>query len=115
MPFALVLAWTLFFGFVNTHQRHAAGFRGASATFRLALQASVLLGSLVGLGLLIYYFTQVAWYWPVVVFLAGSLAGGLVFGLLDAKLGQLPISLLAFVGWPAAAVWTYFIINALQP
>lgn len=76
MPFDLILAWVIFFGFVNTHQRHAMHFRGESQGYLFALQASVLLGSLVGLGLLGYYFTQVAWYWPIALFAIGSLVGG---------------------------------------
>jgi len=115
LPLSLIAAWVIFFGFVNTHQRHAMNFRGASQGYLLALQASVLLGSLVGLGLLVYYFMQVAWYWPIVLFAAGSLAGGLLFGLLDAKIGQLSMSMLAFVGWPASAAWAYLIIHDIHP
>ena len=115
MPWSLITAWVVFFGFVNTHQRHAMHFRGASQCYLLALQASVLLGSLVGLGLLGYYFTQVVWYWPIVLFVAGSLVGGLLFGVLDVKIGQLGMSMLAFVGWPASAVWAFLIIHGLHP
>ncbi len=53
--------------------------------------------------------------WPIVLFAGGSLAGGLLFGLLDAKIGQLGMSMLAFVGWPASAVWAYLIIHDIQP
>ncbi|MEQ1844440.1 MAG: hypothetical protein ABL983_02540 [Nitrospira sp.] len=70
---------------------------------------------LVGLGLLVYYFMQVAWYWPIVLFVAGSLAGGLLFGLLDVKMGQLGMSMLAFVGWPASAASAYLIIHDIHP
>jgi len=115
MPLVLIIAWVVFFGFVNTHQRHAMNFRGASQGYLLALQASVLLGSLVGLGLLIYYFMQVAWYWPIVLFAVGSLVGGLLFGALDAKIDQLAMSMLAFVGWPASAVWAFLIIHSIHP
>ena len=76
MPLSLVASWVVFFGFVNTHQRHARHFRGESQGYLRALQASVLLGSLVGLGLLGYYFTQVAWYMPIALFAIGSLVGG---------------------------------------
>jgi hypothetical protein len=115
MPFVLIIAWVIFFGFVNTHQRHAMHFQGASRGYLLALQASVLLGSLVGLGILGYYFTQVAWYWPIVMFVAGSLVGGLLFGFLDIKVGQLGMSMLAFIGWPASAAWAFAIIHGLHP
>ena len=45
MPLTLVAAWVVFFGFVNTHQRHAMHFRGASQGYLLGLQASVLLAA----------------------------------------------------------------------
>ena len=115
LPPSLIISWVVFFGFVNTHQRHARSFRGASQGYLFALQASVLLGSLVGLGLLGYYFTQVAWYWPLVLFMVGSLVGGLLFGFLDGKIGQLGMSMFAFIGWPASAVWAFLIIRGLHP
>lgn len=114
MPLVLIISWVLFFGFVSTHQRHAMRFRGESQGYLLALQVSMLLGSLVGLGLLGYYFTQVAWYWPIVLFAIGTLIGGLLFGVLDVKVGQLSMSLLAFICWPASAVWVVIIIHGLQ-
>ena len=115
IPLSLVISWILFFGFLNTHQRHAMRFQGASQGYLLALQTSLVLGSLVGLGLLIYYFVQVSWYWPLVLFVVGSLIGGLFFGFLDAKIGRLGMSLISFIGWPASAAWAFFIIRALHP
>jgi len=114
MPISLIIAWIVFFGFVNTHQRHARDFRGASQVYLLALYASVLLGSLVGFGLLSYYFMQVAWYWPIVLFLGGSLVSGVLFGILDNKIGLLGMSLLAFVAWPASAILAFLIIQGLH-
>ena len=104
LPLSLIIAWIFFFGFANTHQRHAMRFQGASQGYLLALQASVILGILVGLGLLVYYFTQVSWYWPLMLFVIGSLVGGLLFGFLDVKIGELGMSMIAFIGWPASAV-----------
>ena len=98
MPLSLVASWVVFFGFVNTHQRHARHFRGESQGYLRGLQASVLLG------LLGYYFTQVAWYMPIALFAIGSLVGGLLFGVLDVKISQLGMSMAAFIGWPASAV-----------
>lgn len=104
MPLPIIISWLLFFGFLNTHQRHAKRFQGASQRYLLALQASLILGSLVGLGLLVYYFIQVSWYWPLVLFVVGSLIGGLFFGFLDVKIGTLVMSLISFLGWPASAI-----------
>lgn len=115
MPIPLIISWVFFFGFLNTHQRHAGHFQGASQGYLLALQASVILGCLVGLGLLVYYFIQVSWYWPLVLFIVGSLIGGIFFGFLDAKIGTFGMSLISFLGWPASAIWTLFIIRGLNP
>jgi len=113
LPLPLVVAWIVFFGSVSTHQRHAANFRGASQGFSAALKASTVLGTVAGLGLLVFYFTQVSWYWPLALFAIGSIVGGLVFGFLDSKVGQPAMSVLAFVGWPAAAIWAAIIIRSL--
>ncbi len=115
MPIQLIISWILFFGFVNTHQRHARNSQGASQGYLLALYASVTLGSLAGLGLLVYYFIQAAWYWPLVLFLVGSLLGGISFGFLDAKIGLLGMSLASFFGWPASAIWAFLVIRDLHP
>jgi hypothetical protein len=115
LPFSLLLAWILFFGFLNTHQRHAANFRGGSQGFSLALNISVIVGSLCGLGILGYYFVQAAWYWPLVLFLIGSLCGGLIFGWLDAALGQLRMTVISFIGWPLSAAWCFFLVRGLAP
>ncbi len=69
IPISLIIAWIIFFGFLNTHQRHAKDFRGSSQNYLLTLNASVLLGRLVTIGLLVYYFMQVAWYWPIALFI----------------------------------------------
>jgi|GEM_PF-1381208 len=114
MPIQLIISWIIFFGFVNTHQRHARTFRGASQNALIAIQVSSFIGSVVGLILLLFYWAQVVWYWPVILFLIGSIIGGLLFGYLDAVLGQLGMTLIAFIGWPAAAVWTYYLIRSLQ-
>jgi hypothetical protein len=114
LPWSLLIAWSLFFGFINTHQRHAMRFRGASERYLLALQVSVLFGCLIGLALLIFYFTRVAWYWPFLLFLAGTILGGISFGVLDAKLGTRTMTMLAWIGWPAAAIWTFVAIRAVN-
>lgn len=115
MPFELIIAWVIFFGFVNTHQRHALVYQGESQGYLIVLKGSVLLGSLVGLSIMGFYFTQVAWYWPIVMFVFGSLVGGLLFGLLDIKIGQLGMGMIAFIGWPSSAAWAFAIIHRLHP
>lgn len=115
LPFELLVAWTLMFGFINTHQRHAKHFRGDSKTFRSALDLPFILGGLAAISLLIFYFFQVAWYWPIVLFIVSTLLGGLIFGALDVKLGVFNLSVLGFIGWPASAAWSFFVIRHLAP
>lgn len=114
MPYSLIIAWVIFFGLVNTHQRHAMNYRGESQSYLHALKTSVLFGRLVNLGLLGYYFMLAEWYWPVALFVIGSLIGGFLFGFLDAAIGQFTMSLLAFIGWPASAIWAFLIIHDIQ-
>ena len=115
LPWVLILAWAVFFGFVATHQRHAGNFKGSSQIFLLALNLSAVLGFGTAIGLLIYYFVRVAWYWPIILFVVGSLLAGAIASILHRALGSLTVSLLAFVGWPAAAVWVAFIVRGLHP
>jgi len=115
LPISLAVVYIAFFGFLNTHQRHATRFEGASRAYHMALYGSLILGSLVGLGLLIYYGVQTAWYWPIVLFLIGSVLGGLIFAFLDVSLGLLVMSLASFLGWPICAYIMYKIIRHLGP
>jgi hypothetical protein len=115
MPWSLLAAWTVFFGCVNTHQRHASHFGGRSPGYAFALYISVLVGSAAGLGLLVFYFVKVSWYWPFLLFAFGSVLGGILFGILDGFVGPLAMNILAWIGWPAAAIWAFFIIRALHP
>lgn len=113
LPIALIIAFTFMFGFVSTHQRHAKNFRGASQTYLLVLNTSALIGSLIGLGLLVFYGYATAWYWPFALFAIASLAGGLLFGLFDKIVGQLVMSMTGFIGWPVCAVFVYLTVNGI--
>lgn len=114
MPWSLMISWATFFMFVSTHQRFAKDFQGRSQYYRSALTASTLLGTLVGFCLIIYYFIHVTWYWPIVLFFVGSLIASMLFVFLLHTMGTLTMSLLAFIGWPASAVWAFFIIRGLN-
>jgi len=114
MPWSLVIAWSIFFMFVSTHQRFAKDFQGRSQGYRYALTVSMLLGTLIGLSLMLYYCFQVTWYWPIVLFLVGSFIASMLFVFLLHTIGTLSMSLLAFIGWPASAVWAFLIIRGLN-
>ena len=114
LPSSLIIAWSLFFGALNTHQRQLTRFSCATPGYHLALKASFGFGGLVGLGLLVYYFIQVAWYWPFVLFVIGSLASALFFSVLDVTIGTIGMSLISFICWPASAVWAFLIVRSLH-
>ncbi len=118
LPWTLVIAWSLFAGFINTHQRYERSFRGSSEVFRSVLVLSYFLGSVTGLGLLIFYFTKVTWYWPILLLIISIIFIVVVFGFFEAKTGYgglFAFSLLSFIGWPACAIWIFLIIKGLHP
>lgn len=110
LPLTLLAAFSLLVGFVNSQQRHIQGFRGSSPGVRQLLMLSTILGSICGAALLVFYFMQVAWYWPVLLFVAAAVVGGIVFGILDRVIGAAAVSMAGFIGWPAAAIWAYYLL-----
>jgi len=112
---SLIISWVLFFSFVNITQRHTKYFEDRSRYYFLFFNVSAILSSLVGLGLLAYCLIHVSWYWPIVIFVGGSLLGGFFFGFLDVKIGLPTMSLVSFIGWPASAIWVFFILRDLHP
>lgn len=119
LPLSLVVSTVILFGFVGTHMRHISNYKGASEWYKLALNISSILGIITGLSLLIFYFIQVPWYWPLVLFVTQLIIGGLLFGVLDVLAGRLGVgmlmSLVGFVVWPSMAVWSFMIVNSLTP
>ena len=111
MTIPLAAYFVFLFGLVNTHQRHARAFRVGSQGFLLALNLSTLLGSIIIIGLLVWSGFVIAWYWPFLLFLGGTLVGSLLFGFLDAAMGGLAMTLLGFV-WPVFAYLAYQSIGA---
>jgi hypothetical protein len=115
VPLSLIISLILFFSFINITQRHAKHFEDRSRYYFLFFNVSAILCSLVGLGLLVYCLIHLSWYWPIVIFVGGSLAGGFLFGSLDVKIGLFTMSLVSFIGWPASAIWAFIIIRDLHP
>jgi len=110
MPIALIISFTIFFGFVNTHQRHINAFRGKSQAFFVFITLYFILSCILGLGFLIYYGYAVTWYLPIILFLISGIIGAILFGILDGILGPLTVSLIGFIGIPVCG---YFMIATL--
>lgn len=106
----LLSASILFFGSVNSHQRHASRSVEDSYEFINALKASTVIGATIYMGLLIYYFTKVAWYMPLALFALSALVGGIFFGLLDVLIGPRKMSAISWISWPIGAWWFYQVI-----
>ena len=66
LPWGLFFAYVVFYGLLFVHILHAGQFEGSSGVYLLALNSSVGIGHLVGLGLLVYYGIQTTWYWPFI-------------------------------------------------
>lgn len=112
LPITLLIAFTLMFGFINTHQRHTKNFQGANLNHLFALQVSFISGLLAGIGLLIFYGFMTAWYWPLALLTIAVTAGSLLFGLLDDQIGQRGLSGASFA-WPLCALICYWAITEL--
>lgn len=118
LPLTLVIAFTLFLGFGAEQQRHLRHFQGRSQSTLHALNLSVFLATITAIGLLVYYGMQTSWYWPIILFMLALVIGPIIFGFVARSLGTMGtpvISMLGFAGWPAAAVWTFFITRQMHP
>ncbi len=118
LPLNLVLAWSLLFCFLLAHEYHERqskrSLQFASTHLLKAVEISGLLGFFTGLVILIYYFIVVAWYWPIVLFVGGSIFGAMMMGMLSSLIGEESLSKRAFIGWPLSALWAISIIHELK-
>ena len=117
LPFGLFLGWAALFAFVCAQYHHEQMIKAlrVSATSRLLkmVEVSSLLSLVAGVGILIYYFIQVRWYWVVVLAVLGSMTGALCAGLLFGIIGEEKLSKRAFIGWPIAAAYTISAISKI--
>lgn len=110
------LSWTsvafyIFFGFFVFYQQlHVQNFRGASKPFFLALNISAFAGMLTGVAYLVYYGWSVVWWAPILIFVIGLLANGVLSFLLERLVGALELSLGGFIGWPVCAYFMFYYV-----
>lgn len=110
MSWSFFAAYTLFVCFAMGQQTLTRSFRGNSQGFLLALQLSGVLATLAMIVLLGMLFFVDSWYWPIVTFFGSFFLGGLGMFMLTKAVGTLPMAIIGFVAWPAAAVWAYFLL-----
>ena len=108
---AMSLLWAVLVGAISQHQRSSGTFKGSSAGLLLAMQASMLVGSISMVGLLGWAIWQTSpWYQALLAFVCGMFAGALAMGALERVVGTLALNLVSFA-WPVAAVFLYSAIR----
>lgn len=114
VPVSLIIYFALFFGFANTHQRHISSYRGRSKGFLAFMNIFFLLSCVFGFGFLFFYGFKVVWYAPIILLVIGSIAGAISFAVLDAIIGELSVSMLAFLGVPVTGYLMVISIPVLK-
>lgn len=109
-PIQIVIAFLLFAGFHHTHERWVAEFQEASQGFHTFLALFVSASKLLGIGFLIYYGISVVWYAPICLFVLAFILPPLLFGLLDAVVGEWSLRIIGFAAVPLCA---YFLFSGL--
>jgi hypothetical protein len=79
----------------------------APVYFRV-LQVSTLLAIVTGVGLLIYCFIRMAWYWPLILICVGAPMGAAAFGFASTRRRLDHLSKMGFVMLPLSAVWAVY-------
>ncbi len=104
-----ILFYCLFSAFLFYQQIHMKNFQGASQYFLLALNISVLAGTVTWFAYIIYYGWTISWWAPFVIFVIGLVFMQLVF-LLERVVGVLALSISGFVGWPFSAILMFWLL-----
>lgn len=108
IPWAVVIPFSLFSGFIFYQQLHLKNFRGDNLSSKMFLSLSFLLGTFTGLVFLVYYGLQFDWIKPLILF-GISFGFKMVVILIDVLLSgrqtsdRFVLSKIAFIGWPTCA------------
>ncbi len=113
IPVSLIISYAVFSFFLFYQQLHLKNFRGASKAFGAALGIFVSVGTVYGLGFLIYWGYKISWFQAGILF-AISLAIMLIWFPIEAKLGlrnsYFTFSLMGFAALPVSG---YFMCVSL--
>lgn len=119
LPLLLLVSYVGLVMFLVGHSYHeknmAKSFDGLmrSRLFE-AVRISSLLGALSAIGLLIFYFVKVKWYWAGGLLVVGAMLGSVVAGMYMGQFGEERLSKRAFVGWPVCAALSLLAIWSLK-
>lgn len=115
MPIWLIVSTSLQFAFTHAQHLHSQNFRGSSRRYQVALIVSSFLGFIALTAAIVYYFFQVSWYWPIILFFLSGAIGTLFLTALRSFLDEFIVSMLAFIGWPVCTAWAIYIVHGLAP
>lgn len=82
---------------------HLKNFDGASKGFETILGLSAMLGTMTGVGFLIYFGIYASWSGAAILFVCGFTSAALIGGMVERLIGGLTMSMTAFVVWPICA------------
>jgi hypothetical protein len=96
------IAFSLLCVFMYYQMSHMKVLQKDKGAIYYLLWVSTMLGTLTGLGFLVYYGLTVAWHAPMVILMAGV---GVVFlgEFLEKVVPPVIVSYLGFIGWPICA------------
>lgn len=115
MPVSLIIATSLLFAFAHAQHEHSQNIQEGSRRYLSALIISSFFGYATLTGVCIYYFFQVAWYWPILLFFLSGAIGSVLLPIFGSFLEEFRFTMIAFIGWPASAAWAIYIIHGLPP
>jgi hypothetical protein len=108
-PFVLAVAFAMF---VNSMQRYASNFRGASQNMPNLLYIYVVAGTTFGLGWLLYLGFSTHWYTPLLLLLIAFLFNSFVMPFLESSIPRIDI-ILSFAGFLGVPICGFLMIKVI--
>tara|TARA_R110002072_G_scaffold59882_6_gene152217 strand:+ start:17738 stop:18139 length:402 start_codon:yes stop_codon:yes gene_type:complete len=115
LPWQALLAWLLLIGFINSQQRVAIRDPSLPEVSKSWMEISYPTGFAAMLGLLLYYGFTVSWLYASGLFIVIPILMGIIFGLLGIVIPEKLTAFVAFVGWPASAIWFFDVVSRIDP
>jgi hypothetical protein len=108
-----LICWLIVACSVQVHYAYIQDFRRESGRTPTLPFVSSLISTIASFSLIVYFWISAAWFWAILVFVVGLLAG-LALGIGYTLIGRGLALLLAMAAWPPAAVGAFFAIKAIR-
>lgn len=115
LPIALVCWWILFHGSIHTNQRHMKYYldNGKEDIFFMFLTWYTTIGSILGMVTMVVFFMIAPWYAPVLMIAISFVVSPVLYGTLDAIVGNYQMSIISIFVWPVSLFMAYRAILVL--